>query len=210
MRDGLYQVDYGSICAGFVIEGGRLAACAPILERRFAYWFLKARWVPPYKPPEPEQFDLFEKGNEMEIQKTILAFDGKYEFLSNFYPCSVYSYASVEHAYQAMKTRDPIERATIKNAPSAAAAKRFGRSVANRRVDWEEIKERVMLECLRYKFADPILATRLKLTGNARLEEGNYWHDTYWGICPAGSGNGKNRLGELLMQVRTELLSEGK
>lgn len=38
MPDGVYQVDYGNICAGFVIDRGRVIACAPILRRRLAFW----------------------------------------------------------------------------------------------------------------------------------------------------------------------------
>ena len=31
------------------------------------------------------------------------------------------------------------------------------------------------------------------------LIEGNWWKDTYWGVC---DGKGQNKLGELLMKVR--------
>lgn len=34
------------------------------------------------------------------------------------------------------------------------------------------------------------------------LIEGNYWHDTYWGVC---EGVGENHLGKLLMEIRNEL-----
>lgn len=38
MTDGLYRVCLGSLCAGFVIKDGKLAQCAPILRKRFAYF----------------------------------------------------------------------------------------------------------------------------------------------------------------------------
>lgn len=38
MRDGLYQVTAHRLCAGFVVQGGRVIMCAPILRRRLAYW----------------------------------------------------------------------------------------------------------------------------------------------------------------------------
>ena len=38
MRDGLYRVTTRKLCAGFVVEGGRVALCAPRLRRRLAYW----------------------------------------------------------------------------------------------------------------------------------------------------------------------------
>lgn len=38
MKDGLYQVTYRNICAGFVIKNGEIIDCAPILKKNF--WFL--------------------------------------------------------------------------------------------------------------------------------------------------------------------------
>jgi hypothetical protein len=38
MRDGLYRVEWRGICAGFVVEGGRVTRCAPILCRKLAWW----------------------------------------------------------------------------------------------------------------------------------------------------------------------------
>ena len=42
MPDGLYQVVAGSLCAGVVIKGGVVIACAPVLRRRLAYWLMLA------------------------------------------------------------------------------------------------------------------------------------------------------------------------
>ena len=38
MDDGLYQVTTPYLCAGFVVEHGRVTLCAPILRKRLAYW----------------------------------------------------------------------------------------------------------------------------------------------------------------------------
>ena len=38
MRDGLYRVEYKGICAGFVVVGGKVIACAPVLRKRMAFW----------------------------------------------------------------------------------------------------------------------------------------------------------------------------
>lgn len=38
MPDGLYRVTTGYLCAGFVVEGGRVTLCAPVLRKRLAYW----------------------------------------------------------------------------------------------------------------------------------------------------------------------------
>lgn len=128
-------------------------------------------------------------------------FDGEYRFLSNFYPCEVYldgvAYPSVENAYQAAKTldlnlREPFTRI------NASAAKKLGKSLPMRE-DWSFVKAQVMIPLLVQKFRNPILKKLLVDTGNAQLIEGNWWGDTYWGVC---RGNGKNMLGKIIMQIR--------
>lgn len=47
MRDGLYGVRTSYLCAGFVVEGGRVTLCAPILRRKLDYWVTVARWLCP-------------------------------------------------------------------------------------------------------------------------------------------------------------------
>jgi hypothetical protein len=37
-RDGVYQVTYRGICAGYVIEGEWLVQCAPILLKKIDWW----------------------------------------------------------------------------------------------------------------------------------------------------------------------------
>lgn len=44
-RDGLYRVVTPKLCAGFVVRGGRVISCAPILRRRLAYWWTVAEKV---------------------------------------------------------------------------------------------------------------------------------------------------------------------
>lgn len=43
--DGLYQMTTEYLCAGFVVERGRVTLCAPILRKRVAYWRTVARRV---------------------------------------------------------------------------------------------------------------------------------------------------------------------
>jgi|ERR1051326_1585952 ribA/ribD-fused uncharacterized protein len=132
-------------------------------------------------------------------------FRGPYSFLSNFFPAKVlldgYEFASVEHAYQAAKTFDAAQRALIACTKSPVSAKRLGRKITMR-PDWDRVKESVMLDLLRQKFQIPQLRQYLLETHNARLIEGNWWNDTYWGVC---NGKGLNRLGVLLMQIRGEI-----
>jgi ribA/ribD-fused uncharacterized protein len=135
----------------------------------------------------------------------ICEFVGDYRFLSNFWPVIVTldgrQYSTVEHAYQAAKTLNPLQREYIREAPTPGNAKRRGRSI-DLRTDWEEIKLTVMLALLRQKFDRPDLREALLQTGDAELIEGNTWGDCFWGVC---RGKGRNHLGRLLMQVRSEI-----
>ena len=71
------------------------------------------------------------------------------------------------------------------------------------RPDWEEIKDKVMLQALRMKFSQhPEIAKELLSTGDAIIIE-HTQNDAYW--ADGGDGSGKNKLGLLLMQVREEL-----
>jgi ribA/ribD-fused uncharacterized protein len=135
-----------------------------------------------------------------------MRFRGKYHFLSNFFAAQVSLdgdyYDTVEHAFQAAKTRNLEERDWVRRAPSPAIAKARGRKVTLRE-DWEKVKDQVMLDLLRLKFREPELRQALLETGKTPIVEDNYWNDRYWGQV---NGKGRNRLGELLMEVRTEAL----
>lgn len=138
----------------------------------------------------------------------IQRFSGVYRFLSNFYPCEVKYrkrvYPSAEHAFQAMKTLDPDMRRRIAALATAQDAKKAGRDLTLRS-DWEDIKLEEMASILRVKFADPVLRNHLLETAPAELIEGNWWGDTFWGVC---DGRGENHLGKLLMELRTKLQGE--
>ena len=144
----------------------------------------------------------------------IVEFDGQYDFLSNFYPSSILYegivYPTNEHFFQAMKTLDQAERQKIANAETPGMAKRLGRHV-QLRPDWEKIKVDVMRTGLMLKFTDAALAEKLIATGDEELVEGTKWHDNEWGSCSCSrcvNILGKNKLGNLLMKVRKELLDE--
>ena len=141
-------------------------------------------------------------------------FDGEYAFLSNFYNASCIFeeklYPTVEHAFQAAKSLDHAERDWIAAAGSPGLAKRLGRRI-NLRPDWEKVKFDVMEECLRSKFADPVLKQKLLSTGDEELVEGNYWHDNTYGNCSCERCKdiiGRNMLGNILMKLRTEFMEE--
>ena len=146
-------------------------------------------------------------------------FDGEYRFLSNMYPLpvsikvkyngidsicqnAVIEVNNVEAAYQAGKSSDPKMFEGLDGIP----AKKLGRKIKMNEKDLEEWnaykKFNLMKRLLRMKFTIPELKEMLLSTGDEELVEGNYWHDTIWGVC---DGVGDNRLGKMLMEIRKEL-----
>jgi len=143
-------------------------------------------------------------------------FDGKYRFLSNFYPCKIehqgITYNSVEAFYVAMKVNDqqlingkyytPGDfREMISKIKESAIVKKIGSKV-KLRSDWNSKKLEFMNWAVREKFKDENLKQLLLSTGEQELIEGNFWKDTFWGVC---NGKGQNHLGKILMTVRDEL-----
>lgn len=161
----------------------------------------------------------------MIITKTLLGvtgkimiqkFEGRYGFLSNFYPCEIEHqgiiYPSVEHFYVAMKCNNSQLingnqytmldfREMISKIPYPGMVKKLGSKISIRK-DWNEKKLEFMNWAIREKFKDEKLAQLLLETGDEELVEGNTWNDTFWGVC---NGSGQNHLGKILMKVRNEL-----
>lgn len=144
-------------------------------------------------------------------------FEGRWRFLSNFYPCKIehqgITYPSNEHYYVAMKVNDeqlingryytPGDfREMIATIESPAIVKKLGQKIKVRK-DWDSKKLEIMNWGVREKFNNnPILKELLLSTEDEQLVEGNEWRDTFWGVC---DGKGKNHLGKILMDVRDEL-----
>lgn len=136
--------------------------------------------------------------------ESITSFSREYDFLSNFKWCEVeydgMKFPSVEHAYQSAKTIKANRHLFLTG--TAGQAKKIGQDVPMVN-NWQDIKVGVMISLLRQKFAPGSeLARKLIMTMDAELVEGNWWGDTFWGVC---RGKGQNVLGKLLMQIRTEL-----
>lgn len=142
-------------------------------------------------------------------------FRGEYHFLSNFYLVPIeyegLVYMSVENAFQASKIFIPnnTELTTkLRNQFTnlePREAKKLGRQV-ELRWDWELVKDQIMRELIYCKFTQhEDLRQKLLATGNAYLQEGNVWHDNYWGVCSCKDCIKKesfNTLGEILMDFR--------
>lgn len=144
--------------------------------------------------------------------RMITSFSGDNAFLSNFYLSPIVikgdRYPSVEHAYQAAKTKDMNKRRMIRMASTPGKAKRLGRSFPLRD-DWEDVKYDIMLFLVIQKFQqNPDLKELLVGTLDVVIVEGNYWHDNEWGNCYCDKCSGilgKNLLGEILMYTRERM-----
>lgn len=158
-----------------------------------------------------------------------MEFRNEFFFLSNFFPCVIENidgvkFPTVENAYQWCKEVDPsreftpVDRGTTvynwtkyMTEASPFQAKRVGRR-ANMKPNWDSIRVEVMRRLLKQKFqVGTELAKRLRATRNMKLEEGNWWHDNFWGICMCNRCRfrGQNMLGKLLMERREELRKAG-
>lgn len=133
------------------------------------------------------------------------SFEGENYFLSNFYPCQIiyngYTFKSSESAFQSTKD---LSRQKEFELLTPGRAKKLGKKV-NLRPDWEEVKDSIMEDILRIKFSKTGLKKKLISTYPRKLIEGNDWNDTYWGVC---NGEGKNKLGKILMKIRKDLIDE--
>lgn len=132
--------------------------------------------------------------------------------LSNFSRHSVFLdgkiWPTTEHYYQAQKFESQQLKEQIRCAatPMLAKYKAHQHLEEYGRADWIVVREHFMLEALRAKFKQhPDLAEKLLFSGKRLLVELTN-NDEYWG--DPGDGSGQNRLGQLLMQVRTELNSK--
>ncbi len=136
---------------------------------------------------------------------TITSFRGEHGFLSNFTSVNVkydgVTYSSTEAAFQAAKTLNKLERELIRKETTPGKAKRAGRRVTLRS-DWNDIRDKVMFELSVQKYTRSDLRKKLLATGNRELVEKNSWKDFYWGVC---DGRGENRLGKILMAIRSSL-----
>lgn len=129
----------------------------------------------------------------------------KYGCFSNFSPHGfeldgVY-WSTSEHYFQAQKFVGTLHADQIREAKTPKDAAKMGRD-RNRplRSDWEQVKDDIMRKAVLCKFETHKDIRELLLsTGDEQIVE-NSPIDYYWGCGKDGSG--KNRLGEILMEVR--------
>lgn len=144
------------------------------------------------------------------LMNKISNFRGKYGFLSNFSPYQLdeymedegIQYPSNEHFYQAQKFTDKNTKLRIASHP-AKGLKAFCRKQEGFSLNWDNEKDEVMVRGLIYKFTLSRYRKLLLDTGDAEIEEGNSWGDSYWGID--SKKGGLNKLGKFLVELREGL-----
>ena len=131
------------------------------------------------------------------------------DWLSNFsgHPVSVggHTYGSVEHGYQAAKFSRGSEMFNRVCSAATPAEAKAAAQAAPALEHWLAIREHVMRAALSAKFSHRELQERLRGTGNRVLVHESK-DDLYWGRR-RDSGEGANRLGVMLMELREFLLS---
>ena len=144
--------------------------------------------------------------------KDIKVFRGEYSFLSNMFVCqikfenkfndNIRFFESSEHIYQAYKADLLKDFNKIADAKTPYTSKLLGRKC---KLDnnFTDFRLQLMKDIIFAKFSqDKWLKSELLKTRDCYIEEGNYWNDTYWGVC---RGIGENHLGKIIMDVRREL-----
>ena len=135
--------------------------------------------------------------------------DPYYEF-TNFYRAPIeldgHRWPTTEHYFQAQKFIGTPYYDYIRSLASPKEAFLVPRNLqASKwvRADWMSVKDDIMLKALRAKFTQNDHLKHILLDTKQRELVEHTSNDTYWG--DGGDGSGQNKLGKLLMQVRTEI-----
>jgi hypothetical protein len=141
----------------------------------------------------------------------IKEFKGKYQWLSNFYPCSILyhgrMFRSVEHAYQSAKSDNTFWINFCLRTEDPGKVKTKSNNLEYDKELWKTKSLKVMERLLTQKFNMEPFRSLLLDTDNEELQEGNTWHDTFWGV-DLKTGQGQNHLGKLIMLIRDRLLGK--
>lgn len=161
--------------------------------------------------PSPTHYEKYPKTPANPYTGEVLDFYSRskpYGEFSNFalFPVLVDGewWGTSEHYYQAMKYTDENLIDWVQEAATPEEAAKRGRDERfPKRADWETIRDEVMVKAVMDKFTRyPELKVLLLSTGESRIFE-HTENDCYWGDC--GDRTGKNKLGLLLEQIRSDL-----
>ena len=114
------------------------------------------------------------------------------------------TYASCENYLLAQKYAGTAIEERIQKSASAHSAQALCRQYTSpQRYNWEVIRDNAMEQALSAKFTQHEDLRQLLLGTKPRRIVYHINSDDYWG--DGGDGEGRNRLGEKLMQLRSEL-----
>ncbi|MFT6397715.1 MAG: ribA/ribD-fused uncharacterized protein [Bradymonadia bacterium] len=109
-----------------------------------------------------------------------------------------------QHYFQAMKFEDSKLREKIRRSKNSAVSAKLGRARKTPiRRSWHGMRFNVMRDAVRAKFTPHEELTELLLKTGAANLVGHIEADSFW--SDGGDGSGRNVLGRLLMEVRSEL-----
>ena len=137
----------------------------------------------------------------------ITEFRGEFSWLSNFFPIKIeydeIVYPSVENAYQAGKLINKKDREMFIDI-TPGKAKKLWRNYPTYNLT-EEFRLNLMYQLLSIKFNQEPFKSLLIATDNCNIIEKNYWGDMFFGYC-LKTNQGKNHLGQMIMNIREKLL----
>lgn len=122
-------------------------------------------------------------------------------------------YPSTENFYQAMKYDEGcyyqvgggvMEVRNYISLLKPNESKQFSKENPMTNPKFEENKLEIMRYAQRQKYRQEPFKSKLLATGDAYLEEGNWWHDRFWG-CDIKTREGENNLGKIIMEIRESL-----
>ncbi len=134
-------------------------------------------------------------------------------FLSNFWYVDILYkgvvYPTVEHAYMSAKSDDPKWKEFCANRNITPSNVKKESKNIQLVAGWDKLKLEVMEDCLRYKYKEEPLRSKLINLGNQNIQEGNTWGDRFWGVDLKVNPNiGENHLGRLIMKIREQLIAK--
>ena len=115
-------------------------------------------------------------------------------------------FLSTENFYQAMKYQDKIVRVNVATL-KPHEAKAYSRANKMTSLVFEEKKLEIMEYAQKQKYSKEPFKSKLLATGDALLEEGNWWGDKFWGV-DIKTRQGENHLGKIIMKIRDQLKQE--
>jgi N-glycosidase YbiA len=129
--------------------------------------------------------------------------DQPYGCFSNFSQHALFidgcHWPTSEHYYQSLKMTNPQDRETVRAAAKPFLAAKLGRT-RPMRADWNDVRDDAMRQALRAKFDGNADIRQILISTHGATIVEHTANDAYWG--DGGDGSGRNRLGQLLMELR--------